>query len=152
MQIADGLPEKYQQVAFGELLRYSLHSSVHRTADDMREQSEADSSPSSVESEWDKMLSELPPDYTIAGKGSRDQQTAWAVIKLHCEGLEATPASVVNCIKAHLCIPPESDSNTSKRLKGLTPRYLMRKNREEGKGYVYESKPSTIDIFKESEE
>lgn len=99
MEIADDLPEKYQEAAFAELLRHALSSipgaaEVDTVADIQAKPALHPSEP------WQKkLISELPEDYFVARQGSRDQQTVWAAIKLWEQGDEATSKTVRETIK-----------------------------------------------------
>jgi len=133
MEIADGLPEKYQQAAFAELLKCVLNLKSSPTGQGVEKTR--------------RLINKIPDDHLVATEGSRDQQTVWAVMRLWEQGEEATPAGVINIIKARLRMQPESRSNTSGRLADLTPRYLMREEREEGRGYAHKPTPNAVKIF-----
>lgn len=151
MEIVDDLPEKYQEAAFAELLRYALSSMPGAEVDTVADtQAKPDLHPSEP---WQKkLMSELPKDYLVAGKGSRDQQTIWAAIKLWEQGDEATSRTVPETIKTKLSVTPESKDNTSKRLRQLTPEYLRREKRKEGQGYTYIPTVKALEVFEGLEE
>jgi hypothetical protein len=152
MEIADNLPEQYQEAAFAELLRYALSSmpgaaEVDTVADT---QAKPDLHPSEP---WQKkLISELPKDYLVARKGTRDQQTAWAAIKLWEQGDEATSKTVRETIKTKLGVTPPSEDNTSNRLRQLTPKYLRREKRKKGRGYAYTPTAKALEAFEGLEE
>jgi len=146
MEIADDLPEKYQEAAFAELLRHAL-SSIQGAAE-VDTVADIQAKPALQK----KLIGKLPKDYLVAGKGSRDQQTVWAVVKLLERGEEATSESVRKIIKTCLGVSPESLRNTSGRLGKLTPRHVKRKEREAGKGYAYTPTVRALEVFEGLEE
>ena len=77
----------------------------------------------------------LPPDHLVKEHGSREQQVAWAVVKLHQRGEAATPASVMAAIKGELGSTPPTRPQTSTLLKNLVPRFMTRV--KEGRGFAY---------------
>jgi len=149
IEIADDLPEKYQEAAFAELLRYALNSmpgaaEVDTVADTQTKPALHLSEP------WQKkLIIELPEGYLVA-KGSRDQQTVWAAIKLWEQGDEAMAKTVRETIKTKLGVTPESKDNTSRRLRQLTPEYLTREKK--GRGYVYTPTAKALEVFEGLEE
>jgi hypothetical protein len=150
MEIADDLPEKYQEAAFAELLRHALNSMPGAEVDTV---ADTPAKPALHPSEpWQKKpISGLPEDYLVA-EGSRNQQTVWAVIKLWEQGDEATAKTVRETIQTRLGVTPESQENTSHRLRRLTPEYLGREKREEGQGYAYTPAGKALEVFKGLEE
>ena len=151
IEMAEGLPEKYQVVAFAELLRHALKSTSYAAESGAGESSLAATLQPASQSLQERLIGELPDDYLVATNGSRDHQTVWAAIKLWQQGKEVTSASIIDCVKTHLCIQPEGAANTSTRLRNLTPKYLSREKREEGQGYAYRPTPKASDIFEDLE-
>jgi len=146
MEIAEGLPEKYQQVAFAELLRHVLKSRPNPTENDTEVPSRAGYSQPTTP--WlERLVSELPHDYHIAEAGTRDQQTVWAVIKLCEQGDEATSESVCEIIRASLGVTPPSPKNASGSLRRLIPKYLRREKRKNGQGYAYVPEAEALEIL-----
>lgn len=151
MEIVDDLPEKYQEAAFAELLRYALSSMPGAAEVDTVADTQAKPALYLSEPWQKKLISKLPEGYLVA-KGSRDQQTVWAVVKLLERGEEATSESVRKIIKTCLGVSPESLGNTSGRLGKLTPRHVKRKEREDGKGYAYTPTVMAFEVFEGLEE
>jgi hypothetical protein len=152
IEIAEGLPEKYQVVAFAELLQHALRSTSHGAESDEQETPPTATPQPPGQLLQERLVSQLPEDYLVAAKGTRDQQTVLVAIRLWHQGEEVNPASVMDSVKTQLCVPPESRSNTSARLRDLSPRYLTRRQREEGRGYAYEPTLKAIEIFEGLEE
>lgn len=148
MEIADDLPEEYQVAAFAELLRHGLRSASRSAEPDAGAQPGALESPPARRSLQETLVSGLPDDFLVKTKGSRDQQTVWAVIKLWLSGDEATSNSVRDTIEAALAVRPQTPRNTRKRLRKLTPQYLKRKDKERGRGYAYTPTPEALEVFK----
>jgi hypothetical protein len=151
IEIADDLPEKYQEAAFAELLRYALNSMPGAAEVDTVADTQAKPALHLSEPWQKKLISELPEGYLVA-KGSRDQQTVWAAIKLWEQGDEAMARTVRETIKTRLGVTPESQQNTSSRLRQLTPEYLGREKREEGQGYAYTPTAKALEVFEGLEE
>jgi len=151
IEIADDLPEKYQEAAFAELLRYALNSMPGAAEVDTVADTQAKPALHLSEPWQKKLISELPEGYLVA-KGSRDQQTVWAVVKLLERGEEATPESVRKIIETGLGVASESPSNTSHSLRKLTPKYVKREEREEGRGYAYTPTAIALKAFEGLEE
>lgn len=151
IEIAEGLPEEYQVVAFTELLQHALKSMSYVAESGAGEPPLAATLQPASQPLLERLVSELPDDYLVAAQGSRDHQTVWAAVKLWQQGKEVTSASVIDCVKTNLCIQPEGTGNTSTRLRNLTPRYLSRAKREEGQGYVYQPTPNASEIFEDLE-
>jgi len=146
MQIADELPEKYQVAAFAELLRCALESATVSAEPRVPAHRDAQPPQPSDRSLEEGVVAGLPQDHRVK-EGSRDQQTVWAVIKLRDDGLEATSTSVLKAIRSKLGVTPESPENTSRRLRGLTPRHLKRRKRKKGPGYAYTPTGSALELF-----
>ena len=81
-ELAQGLPDKYQEAAFSELLRYALSISGTTRHDVTQRASEKSESSAHLHDSWQqKLIDNLPPDHLVASQGSRDQQAIWAIIK-----------------------------------------------------------------------
>jgi len=139
--LADGLPEKYQQVAFAELLRYALSTSGTATSDTAQRGSV------NLEPWQQNLIDNLPPDSLVASKGSRAQQAMWAVITLLGVGEEATVDSVCELIRQSLGVIPEGKTNASHTLRNLTPKFTMREEGQTGRGYAYTPTASALEVF-----
>jgi len=151
MEVADDLPEKYQQTAFAELLRHALRSASDAVQIDNGDHAKA--AQISIGKSWQSELQNgIPPDHIIAENGSRTQQAAWAVVTLCAQGKEATSKSVREIIQSHLGVTPETLDNTSKRLKELTPKHVTRAKRVQGRGYSYTPTRLILEIFEGLEE
>jgi hypothetical protein len=145
LEIAEGLPEKYQEVGFAEVLRHILrHSSAKASsgASEAATQSGSQSSRSKLEE-----LAESLPDAYLVAEGTRAQQVIWAVVELSMEGEEATRESVGERIEIGLSITPPHPNNISTLLGDLCPRHLTREKREDGKGYAYRPTSQALEIF-----
>jgi len=147
VDIAEELPEKYQVAAFAELVRHALGSAAVSADPDPGAHPMGGPSPPADDAGWGALAGDLPDDFVVADKGTRDQQTVWAVITLCQDGLEATSATVREAILVHLGVTPESLQHTSRTLRGQTPRYLNRQKRQEGSGYAYVATENALEVF-----
>lgn len=85
------------------------------------------------------------PDAHEVKSGSREQQAMWAVMTLGSRRQEATTTAISRIIKDELGHTPETASNLSTTLKGLTPRFVTRTR--SGKGYVYAGTGDSAKLF-----
>jgi hypothetical protein len=147
-ELAEGLPDRYREAAFAELLSYALSTSGTTRHDVTQHASEKSESSTPLRAPWQqKLIDNLPSAHLVASKGSRDQQAIWAIIKLLDADEEATPASVRDQIEAGLGINAESSDNTSRRLRQLTPTFAMRQKRQDGRGYAYTPTTYALELF-----
>lgn len=98
--------------------------------------------------DWrDRVAGEMPEAYDIQGRGSRQQQAVWAVVTLFARGADATTEEIMKLIRTELGIAPQNEQNTARTLRNLTPRFVMRRDRADGRGYVYEPTANALDAF-----
>lgn len=99
---------------------------------------------------WEERLfANLPEGHLVQERGDRKQQTVWAVASLHQRGTDVTSEEIRRLIRTELGIAPQNDQNTARTLRGLTPRYVVRRDRTEGRGYIYEPTARSIEIFED---
>lgn len=139
--IAEKLPEKFQQSAFSELLRFALNH------DD-----EDDSFTKKIKSNKQKLdaeeidTSEVVPDLDLlASNGNKDQHVAWAVAELYSKGEDVNNESIRKIIRQHLAIAPPNRQNTNRSLRNLTPKYISRT--KTGNKYIYVPSKRISEIF-----
>lgn len=147
MEMAEELPEKYQVVAFAELLRHALGSESVSKEPGTGAPPRAGPSPPADDTGWQELARGLPGDFVVKERGSRDQQTVWAVIKVCSNHEEATPEAVCRTIRTALSKKPEHEKNATNRLGRLTPKYLKRERRQDGKGFAYAPTDKALEIF-----
>lgn len=99
---------------------------------------------------WEKEIYKGLPDDHDVSSGTRDQQAVWGAVVLRQQGRESTPETIREVVRKRLGVSPESRSNLSGRLGRLTPKYLSRDDRGEGRGYTYTPTRRALDIFKAS--
>lgn len=144
------IPEEYRVAAFKVLLKYKLLGK-----DDSRQDpegliiSEQDNSTDNSDDWKIKLYKEIPHAHVIAQSGDRKQQALWAVIELHKIDAEANTNSIRETIKKKLAITPETVDNTSKTLKLLTPKYIIREDREKGQGFTYHPTQFSLECFED---
>jgi hypothetical protein len=90
LELAEDLPEKYQTVAFEQILRHELAGAPASQVDTATEDKQVSSVGATTPSWADRLIDNLPEDHVIAKHGDRDQQTVWAVIALQDRDEEAT--------------------------------------------------------------
>ena len=90
LELAEDLPEKYQTVAFEQILRHELAETPASQVDTATEDKQVSSVGATTPSCADRLIASLPEDHVIAEQGNRDQQTVWAVIALQDRDEEAT--------------------------------------------------------------
>lgn len=146
------LDERYQVVAFQELLKHRLSPS-----------SESEPRPSRATQRSTEHESQLPgheqwqadvvnglPEAHLAARAGRQAQTVWAVVTLFSQGEPVTTNAVRSTIRTKLGVNPESRGNTSTRLGKLVPHYLQRE--AEGREYRYEPTRHALQVFEAPEE
>lgn len=97
--------------------------------------------------EWEQEVYEGLPDEHLVAKGKRDHQAVWAVSVLRQLGQEANTTSVASVIAKRLGVSPEDKDNLSARLGKLTPQFLRRDDRDEGRGYQYFPTRQSLKVF-----
>jgi hypothetical protein len=141
VQVAEKLPDKFQQSGFSELLHYALFKMEDEVGSHQNK---------SVQ----KLIMKLPvtdvsadfPDlHRLAKKGNRDQHVAWAVAELYMREEEVNNNSIRQIIKEHLAITPPSRQNTNRSLRNLTPKFILRT--KNGRKYAYAPTPKFTEIF-----
>jgi len=142
MEEADKVPETYRVAAFSEVLRHLLAAERCNSKDGMAKEFPA---APAVAAQY------VPEAHVVAESQSRQVETVWAVIQVTSRGLEADAASVRQEIRAALGLKPESRTNTSDRLKRLTPKYLTRRKKAVGRGYCYVPSAHATDVFRQEE-
>lgn len=140
IKIAEKLPEKFQQPAFSELLRYALFYSA-------REKEVEEKPKGKLQQKFsEKVTSDEFPDLGLLAKqGNRDQHVAWAVAELHLTNEEVNNQTIRKVIREKLAITPPIRQNTNRSLRNLTPRYITRT--KIGKKYNYEPSENFLKIF-----
>lgn len=96
---------------------------------------------------WEQQLFDGLPDEHRVAKGKRDHQAVWATIVLRQLGQEATTTSIASIVSKRLGMSPEDKDNLSGRLSKLTPQYLRREDRTEGRGFAYFPTRDSLKIF-----
>ena len=81
--------------------------------------------------------------------GDRTKQAVWAVVTLHGRGAEVTSDAIRDIIRTELGTAPQNGANTARTLRDLTPKYLMRRDRTDGRGYVYQPTANALDAFQQ---
>lgn len=139
--IAEKLPEKFQQSAFSELLRFALN---HDDEDEgITKRIKPNKQKLAAE---DIDTSGLFPDLDLlASTGNKDQHVAWAVAELHARGEDVNNEAIRKIIREHLAIAPPSRQNTNRSLRSLTPKYVTRTKM--GKKYSYAPSQKISEIF-----
>lgn len=167
VRMTEGLPEKFQQAAFKEIVRFSLERQltqpvpapnlatasnvVSATRNEGNVTTADESSTAAVLSARDELptTDELPAPHVVKEQGNRAQQTIWAVIRIHGRGDEVDVPAIQEEIKKALATKPQRANNTSRTLRRLTPKYVNRHDREEGQGYSYTPTEHAFEIFKD---
>lgn len=138
--IAEKLPEKFQQTAFAELLRYAL---LYSDNSEPPNKQLPKKSIHQITKETDfKNFSDLD---LLSKKGNRDQHIAWAVAELYARNEEVNNNSIRKIIREHLAITPPARQNANRSLRNLTPKYITRT--KNGRKYNYTPTEIFIDIF-----
>jgi len=147
---ADAAPEQYRQTAFTEVLKYLLAVArpKRQTAERAPESaaSRADSGDEVMRAQWEQKVIEGLPEAHVVEKGSREQQTMWAVITLWSRGESATTEPIRNCIRTEIGITPQNSPNTARTLSNLHPGYLERERIGQGR-YAYTPLARALQVF-----
>lgn len=98
---------------------------------------------------WEQQLFDGLPDEHRVAKGKRDHQAVWAAIILRQLGQEATTTSIASIVSKRLGMSPEDRDNLSSRLSRLTPQYLRRDDRAEGRGFAYFPTRDSLKVFED---
>ncbi len=147
VQIADSLPEKYQEVAFIEIFRAKLSANPPFASPD--EEKRENAGASYPESHAAQTQTRLPAAHLIKERGDRKQQAVWAVVTLQERGEDATSDAIRSTIRQQLGITPQNATNTGRTLRQITPRYIKRESKNNGHGYVYYPQEEAFEIFEE---
>jgi hypothetical protein len=139
IQVAEKLPDKFQQSGFSELLRYALSQ-----IDDEHPQKKPVQKVI-VKLPVTKVSHDFPDLHRLAKEGNRDQHVAWAVAELFTREEEVNNISIRQIIKDHLAINPPSRQNTNRSLRNLTPKFIVRT--KNGRKYHYAPATSFSQIF-----
>ncbi len=140
IEIAEKLPDKFQQPAFSELLRYALfHSEKEKELEEKPKGKLQQKLPEKVSSDG------FPDLDLLAKQGNRDQHVAWAVAELHLNNEEVNNQTIRKVIREKLAITPPIRQNTNRSLRNLTPKYITRT--KIGKKYHYEPSANFLEIF-----
>ncbi len=88
-----------------------------------------------------KLAEDVPEEYRLiahilAKKGSRDQHIAWAIAELFSRNEEANNLSIRDVIREYLAISPPGRQNTSRSLRNLTPKYVLRTKTDNKYHYI----------------
>lgn len=143
---AESLPEKYQVAGFAEILRWMLeHDGVSSMAAAGTESSRSRERKDGIEGRGP--MQGVPPAYIVSKNGDRGQQTAWAVARLAEKGEEANNESIRELIQTELSVTPQTRMDTNRSLKRLTPRYVRRERKGEGRGFRYLPTEKTGELF-----
>jgi hypothetical protein len=144
-------PEELREIAFRTVLERLLGTSLPDTSTTENEGSPALGSnhgPTGQRPDWrEQVVTGLPEAYRIQEDGNRAQQAVWAVVTLQSRGVEVTSEAIMNVIRTELGIAPQNSMNTARTLRKLTPRFVMRRDRPDGRGYVYEPTARALDAF-----
>jgi hypothetical protein len=144
----EDLPEHLQEVAFSIILERRLEHGSSAGAEGNSAEPESDSATNESNNlPWlDDVIDDLPDTHDVAD-GTRREQAAWAVTYLVADEKSATTESVRDTIKTRLGVTPQSSANMSSTLGDLTPKYLSREGKKEGKGYTYMPTVNVADLF-----
>lgn len=144
-EAAEEAPEELREAAFRTVLERLLER------EGGPEKDAPQTPPEAIESDsWEeRLLKELPEGHVVQEEGDRGQQTVWAVATLHGRDLEATTEQIRRIIRTELGIAPQNEQNTARTLRKLTPRFLIRRERPDGRGYVYEPTARSVEIFED---
>jgi len=142
IEIAEKLPEKFQQPAFSELLHYAL---FHSDEDEQLAKKPKDKLQPKIP---DEVISDGFPDlHLLAKQGNRDQHVAWAVANLYLNKEEVNNEAIRKVIREKLAITPPGRQNTNRSLRNLTPKYITRTM--VGKKYNYAPNANFLEVFSE---
>lgn len=99
---------------------------------------------------WEaRLMAELPEAHSVQEAGDRKQQTVWAVATLYTRDLDVTTEEIRRVIRTELGVAPQNEQNTARTLRALTPRFVMRRERLDGPGYIYEPTAHSLQIFED---
>lgn len=144
--LSSDVPDGLREAAFTELLKHFLGSAPGAGTHGGRELEE--STEVSTGPTWLSELAEKLPERHLVAEGTRNQQLAWAVTQLALRDEEATTETVRRIIREELGVSPPDTSNASRKLgQQLTPKYLHRKKRQEGRGYAYSPTRKVAELF-----
>lgn len=141
------VPDELKEITYRTILSHLLannFNNAHPTGSNPETQVHSSESSNNFR-EWERQIIQNLPDASLVAEGNREQQTIWAVITLYSRSEVADVDSVKKIIKDELGITPQSDSNTSYKLKNLVPAHLNRT--KDGKGYKYEPTRNSLKIF-----
>lgn len=145
IEIAEKLPEKFQQSAFSELLHYAL---FHSDESKRSEKKTKDKLQTKIP---EKVLSDGFPDLDLLAKqGNRDQHIAWAIAELYLNNMDVNNESIRKVLREKLAITPPGRQNTNRSLRNLTPKYITRTM--VGKKYNYAPSTNFLEVFNDLEE
>jgi hypothetical protein len=147
LEISNEVPEDYKKDTFFIILSHLLKTLDKPVGDEEINLSVPSQGVDQSDSWLDWVVQNIPEPYEIARNGNRDQQTVWSVVMLHSRYKEAIVGTVQEIIRTELGITPQNRQNTGRQLRRLTPRFLIRRNRTEGKGYKYEPTTHSAEIF-----
>lgn len=139
-ELAEKVNEKYQEVAYQELLRHFLQDTVAIKSESEKQIGQSNGMQSSRTSTY-------PKASLIANNGTFKQQICWAILRLEEKDENGTVSNVRKVIDLELSQSKPSRPHTSNTLSQLTPDYLGRKEPEEGQSYIYYSHEDTVNIF-----
>jgi len=140
VQVAEKVPEKYQQSAFSELLRHAL-SQMDGEEDGLKKAIKK----TIVKSPITDVSGDFPDLHLLATQGNRDQHVAWAVAELYLREEDVNNNSIRKIIKEQLAITPPARQNTNRSLRNLTPKYIART--KIGRKYQYAPAIKFTEIF-----
>jgi hypothetical protein len=144
--VAEEAAEKYRVAVFAEVLRLRL-SGVGRAGPLTSQDRGKGTTKAAADARKPSVVA-----HSVSRRGSRKQQAVWAVMRLAEKGEEAINETIRGVIKTELSVTPQSRMDTNTTLRKLTPKYVRREKREEGKGLRYFPTAHSPEIFEGLEE
>ena len=147
-EAADNAPEDLRTEAFTTVLAHLL-TTASPTGEAPRAVGETLQPPAAPPATtWEEAVVEgLPEPHVVRERGNRGHQALWAVVTLQGRGVAATTEDITKLIRTELGLAPQNVPNTARTLRGLTPRYVMRRDRDDGQGYIYQPTAHALDAF-----